>query len=64
MPGETLAETERIKKAFLDGMSTGTFLLMPGGVSQAPMVIAERYPEKLLSIEAKSTVRPGRPKRT
>ena len=34
-PGETLAETERRKRAFLDGMAAGTFLLMPGGVSQA-----------------------------
>ena len=33
--GETLAETERRKRAFLDGMAAGTFLLMPGGVSQA-----------------------------
>ena len=29
------AETERRKRAFLDGMAAGTFLLMPGGVSQA-----------------------------
>ena len=35
VPGETLAETERRKRAFLDGMAAGTFLLMPGGVSQA-----------------------------
>ena len=35
VPGETLAETERRERAFLDGMSTGTCLRMPGGVSQA-----------------------------
>ena len=35
VPGETLAETERRKRAFLDGMAAGTFLLLPGGVSQA-----------------------------
>ena len=34
VPGETLAETEKRKRAFLDGMAAGTFLLMPGGVSQ------------------------------
>ena len=34
--GETLAETEARRRAFLDWMSAGTFLLMPGGVSQAP----------------------------
>ena len=34
--GETLAETQARKRAFLDGMTAGTFLLMPGGVSQAP----------------------------
>ena len=33
--GETLAERETRKRAFLDGLSAGTFLLMPGGVSQA-----------------------------
>ena len=33
--GETLAERATWKRAFLDGMSAGTFLLMPGGVSQA-----------------------------
>ena len=32
VPGETLAETERRKRAFLDGMSTSTFLLMPRGI--------------------------------
>ena len=35
VPGETLAERDTRKRAFLDGMSAGTFLLMPGGVSQA-----------------------------
>ena len=35
VPGETLAESERRKSTFLDGISSGTFLLMPGGVSQA-----------------------------
>ena len=35
VPGETLAETETRKRAFLDGMAAGTFLLLPGGVSQA-----------------------------
>ena len=33
--GESLAETEARKRAFLDGMTAGTFLLMPGGVSRA-----------------------------
>ena len=33
VPGETLAETERRKRAFLDGMAAGTFLLMSGEVS-------------------------------
>ena len=33
--GETLAETEARRRAFLDGMLAGTFLLVPGGVSQA-----------------------------
>ena len=35
VPGETLAEQEARRSAFLDGMSAGTFLFMPGGVSQA-----------------------------
>ena len=35
VPGETLAETERRKMAFLDGMAVGKYLLIPGGVSQA-----------------------------
>ena len=35
MVGETLAETEARRRAFLDGMNAGTFLLMPGGVSRA-----------------------------
>ena len=34
--GETPTVTEAWKRAFLDGMSAGTILLMPGGVSQAP----------------------------
>ena len=34
VPGETLAETERRKRAFPDGTSAGTFLLMPVRVSQ------------------------------
>ena len=33
--GETLAETQARKRAFLDGMTAGTFLLMPEGVSRA-----------------------------
>ena len=33
--GETLAETHARRRAFLDGMNAGAFLLMPGGVSQA-----------------------------
>ena len=33
--GETLAETQARKRAFLDGMTAGTFLHMPGGVSRA-----------------------------
>ena len=32
---ETLAETQARRRAFLDGMTAGTFLLMPGGVSRA-----------------------------
>ena len=35
MVGETLAETQARRRAFLDGMNAGSFLLMPGGVSQA-----------------------------
>ena len=35
VPSETLAETERRKRAFLDGISTSTILLMLGGVSHA-----------------------------
>ena len=35
VPGETLAERETRRRAFLDPMSAGTFLLMQGGVSQA-----------------------------
>ena len=35
IPNDTLAETEDRRSAFLDSMSAGTFLLMPGGVSQA-----------------------------
>ena len=35
MLGETLAETQARRSSFLDGMNAGTFLLMPGGVSQA-----------------------------
>ena len=34
VPGETLAERETKERAFLDGRSALTFLLMPGGVSQ------------------------------
>ena len=34
--GETLAETQARKRAFLDGMTAGTFLLMTGGMSLAP----------------------------
>ena len=33
--GEALAETQARRRAFLDGMNAGTFLLMPGGVSRA-----------------------------
>ena len=33
--GETLAETQARRRAFLDAMNAGTFLLMPGGVSRA-----------------------------
>ena len=43
VPGETLAETERRKRAFLDGMAAGTFLLVPGGVSQAAACDANWY---------------------
>ena len=35
MVGETLAETQARRRAFLDGMNAGTFLLMPEGVSRA-----------------------------
>ena len=35
VPGETLAEREARRRAFLYGMSAGTFLLTLGGVSQA-----------------------------
>ena len=34
-PAEALGELEMRKRAFLDGMSAGTFLLIPGGVSHA-----------------------------
>ena len=43
VPGETLAESEMMKSAFLDGMSAGTFLLMPGGVSQAAACVGYWY---------------------
>ena len=33
--GETLAETQARRRAFLDDMNAGAFLLMPGGVSRA-----------------------------
>ena len=33
--GETLAETQARRRASLDGMNAGAFLLMPGGVSRA-----------------------------
>ena len=33
--GETLAETQARRRAFLDGMNANAFLLMPGGVSRA-----------------------------
>ena len=39
-PGETLAETERRRKAFLDGMAAGTFLLMPGECRRRPPAMA------------------------
>ena len=39
--GETLAETEARRGTFLDGISAGTFLPMPGGVSQA--AACDRY---------------------
>ena len=32
--GETLAETQARRRAFLDGMNAGAFLLTPGGVSR------------------------------
>ena len=35
MVGETLAETQARRRAFLDGMNAGALLLLPGGVSQA-----------------------------
>ena len=35
MVGENHAETQARRRAFLDGMNAGTFLLMPGGVSRA-----------------------------
>ena len=35
MVGESLAETQARRRAFLDWMNAGTFLLMPGGVSRA-----------------------------
>ena len=35
IPGETLAERQTKSRAFLGGMSAGTFLLMPGVLSQA-----------------------------
>ena len=33
--GETVLQVEARKRAFIEGMQVGTFLLLPGGVSQA-----------------------------
>ena len=33
--GETALQVEARKRAFIEGMQVGTFLLLPGGVSQA-----------------------------
>ena len=41
--GETLAERETRRRAFLDEISAGTFLLMPGGVSQAAATDGTRF---------------------
>ena len=41
--GETLAETQARRRAFLDGMTAGTFRLMPGGVSRAAACVANHY---------------------
>ena len=41
--GETADQTEARKRAFLDGMTAGTFLLMPGGVSQAAACDGKYY---------------------
>ena len=35
IPGETTLQVEARKRAFIEGMQVGTFLLLPGGVSQA-----------------------------
>ena len=35
IPGETALQIEARKKAFIEGMQVGTFLLLPGGVSPA-----------------------------
>ena len=38
--GETLAETQARRSAFLDGMNAGTFLLMPGECRGLPPAMA------------------------
>ena len=35
IPGETALQVEARRRAFIEGMQVGTFLLLPGGVSQA-----------------------------
>ena len=35
IPGEAALQVEARRRAFIDGMQVGTFLLFPGGVSQA-----------------------------
>ena len=40
---ETLAETQARKRAILDGMTAGTFLLLPGRVSQAAACVGNFY---------------------
>ena len=41
--GEAADELEARKRAFLEGMQVGTFLLLPGGVSQAAACVGKIY---------------------
>ena len=44
IPGETALQVEARRRVFIEGMQVGTFLLLPGGVSQAAACHGNVYP--------------------